>query len=69
MARDTAQKGGGMDKEKKSKIFEALQGITYLEWKKLSHAVERSFQAEATRKSNEIKIVTPEKLDRFLNLI
>lgn len=37
-----------MKPEKKEQIFEALQGITYLEWRNICSAVERSFEAEIT---------------------
>ncbi len=57
------------EEQRLGKVFEALQGITYLEWQKLSHAIDRSFQSEATKQSNNIKIAAPEKLKEFLNLL
>lgn len=58
-----------VDEKKRQQIFEALQGITYLEWQKLSHAIEKSFHAEATKQTNRIEIAAPEKLNRFLELL
>ena len=48
-----------LDENKKQQIFEALQGITYLDWMKLRHSIDRSFQ---------IEIATAEKLSEFYNL-
>lgn len=57
-----------LDENKKQQIFEALQGITYLEWQKLRHGIELSFQNEVTSQSNRIEIATPEKLRRICDL-
>ena len=57
-----------MDEKKMQAIFDALQGITYLEWKKLSFAIDRSFDTEATKQSNKIEIAAPEKLKEFCEL-
>ena len=45
-------------------IYEALQGITYLEWKKLSHAINRHFESEASKQENNILIGSPEELEK-----
>lgn len=45
-------------------IYEALQGITYLEWKKLSHAINRHFENEASKQENNILIGSPEELEK-----
>lgn len=52
-----------MDKRKRHEIYEALQGITYIEWKKLRHSIDRSFETEAARQENKIEIAAPEKLN------
>lgn len=57
-----------LDENKKQQIFEALQGITYLDWMKLRHSIDRSFQSEVTNQSNRIEIATPEKLRRICDL-
>ena len=58
-----------LDENKKQQIFEAMQGITYLEWQKLRHGIELSFQNEVTSQSNRIEIATPEKLRRICDLL
>lgn len=58
-----------MKPEKKEQIFEALQGITYLEWKNICSAVERSFEAEITTTKNRVVIATSEKLKEFSDLL
>lgn len=55
--------------EKTQKIFDVLQDITYLEWRKIRLAVDRSFETEVTKQSNILKIATPEKLKEFLELL
>lgn len=57
-----------LDENKKQQIFEALQGITYLDWMKLRHSIDRSFQSEVTSHTNKIEIATPGKLKRFYDL-
>ena len=41
-------------------ILESMNGITYLEWKKLSHTIEQRFKAEAGKQSNKIEIADPD---------
>lgn len=57
-----------LDENKKQQIFEALQGITYLDWMKLRHSIDRSFQSAVTTQTNKIEIALPEKLNRFYDL-
>lgn len=57
-----------LDENKKQQIFEVLQGITYLDWMKLRHSIDRSFQSEVTNHTNKIEIATPEKLRRICDL-
>lgn len=49
-----------MKDEKLKAIIEAMQGITYLEWKKLRHVIERKFDSEASMQRNKIKMASPE---------
>lgn len=43
-----------MTEEKMRLIFQAMDGITYLEWKKLKHCIDAKFNAEASIASNKI---------------
>ena len=43
-----------MNEQKMRAILEAMNGITYLEWKKLSHNIEQRFKAEAGKQSNNM---------------
>lgn len=54
---------------KTEQIYEALHGITYLEWRKICQTVEKSFEAEATTQRNKIVIAAPEKLKEFSDLL
>ena len=54
-----------VDENKKQQIFEAMQGITYLDWLKLRLSIDRSFQSEVTTQTNKIEIATPESLSKF----
>ncbi len=58
-----------MSEEKIDSILQAMQGITYLEWKKLSHAIDKFFESEASKQSNKIELATPEKAKKFYNLL
>ena len=58
-----------MNEEKRQQIFEALQGITYLEWLKLRHAIDKSFASEITEQTNKVEIATSDKLDGFMKLL
>lgn len=49
-----------MNEEKVKHILEAMQGITYLEWNKLSHVIDVTFKSEASKESNKIEIASPE---------
>lgn len=48
-----------MTDEKMKLIIEAMQGITYLEWEKLKHVIERKFDSEASMQRNKIKMASP----------
>lgn len=43
-------------------ILTAMQGITYLEWNKLKHTIERNFERRATTQNNKIQMDSPEEL-------
>ncbi|MEG0591189.1 MAG: hypothetical protein RR496_06025 [Lachnospiraceae bacterium] len=45
-----------MEKEKLTQVLKALEGISYLEWKKLRHAVDRKFASASMQASNLIKL-------------
>lgn len=51
-----------MSEEKIRLILETMQGITYLDWKKLSHVIEERFSAEAGKQSNKIVIASPDEI-------
>lgn len=51
---------GQITDEKLRLILEAMQGITYLEWKKLKHVIDRKFDSEASMQGNKIKMASPE---------
>lgn len=41
-------------------ILHAMDGITYLEWTKLKHVIDRKFDSEASQQRNRIKMASPE---------
>ena len=43
-------------------VIEAMEGISYRDWKKLSHVIERKFSAEAKRAEEEIKIASADEI-------
>ena len=58
-----------MKEEKARQILEAMQGITYLEWRKLSHTIETAFSSEAGRQSNSIEIASPDEILKKLQVL
>lgn len=46
--------------EKQKEVLKAMKGMTYLEWTKLSHVINRNFDSEAGKTKNELKIASPE---------
>jgi len=42
-----------MDEAKLKLIFEAMQGITYLDWEKLKHCIDVRFSADARAVANK----------------
>lgn len=49
-----------MTEEKVKSIIEAMQGITYQEWKKLSHVIDVYFNNEIAMQGNKIPMADPE---------
>lgn len=49
-----------MTGEKMQLILQAMDGITYLEWTKLKHVIDRKFDNEASIQRNRIKMASPE---------
>lgn len=49
-----------MEEEKLRLIFKSMQGVTYPEWKKLSHVIDCYFSSEASAREKEIKMESPE---------
>lgn len=46
--------------EKQREVIKAMQGMTYLEWVKLSHAINVHFDTEANSVKNVLEIASPE---------
>lgn len=51
-----------MAEEKMRLILQAMDGITYLEWTKLKHVIDRKFNNEASIQRNKIKMASPEAI-------
>lgn len=43
-------------------ILEAMQGITYLEWKKLKHCIDTMFNADTNVAANRVPLAGAEKI-------
>lgn len=43
-------------------ILEAMQGITYSEWKKLRHCVDTRFNADTNTAANRVPLADAEKI-------
>ena len=43
-----------MTEEKKRLILEAMQGITYSEWKKIRHCIDMRFNADINAVANKV---------------
>jgi len=46
-------------------IIESMQGITYLEWQKLRHVIDRTYDSEASKKKNEVEMASPADIISF----
>ena len=51
------------------KILEAMQGLSYLEWKKLSHVVDANFKSRASQQANKLEIASPEEIINSLEIL
>lgn len=51
-----------MEKKKLDAILDAMQGITYSEWKKLRICIDKYFQYEAGKQNNEIPLTNTEMI-------
>lgn len=58
-----------MEKKTMREMYEALQGITYLEWTKLRTTIDRSFDAEAAKIKNKLEIAAPDDLEKIQKLV
>ena len=54
-----------INEEKMNEILQSMQGITYLEWRKLSHSIDQYFNNEVTIQGNKIVMASPEILINF----
>lgn len=46
--------------EKQKEVIKAMQGMTYLEWVKLSHVINVRFNTDALALKNKLAVVNPE---------
>lgn len=51
-----------MDENKIEKAALLVSELTYLEWKKLRHAIDRCFEKEANQVSNKVTLPSTDKL-------
>lgn len=51
-----------MTKEQLKKIMDAMQGITYLDWEKLSLCISTIFNAEISKQANETRLTDSERV-------
>lgn len=49
-----------MGEEKLNLILESMQGITYLEWTKLAHVIEETFECELANLKNGLQMANPD---------
>ncbi len=52
----------GMVTERMQKAFDAMQGMTYLEWSKFSHVIDRYYEAETAQRKIGIALSGSEGL-------
>lgn len=58
-----------MQKKTVREMYEALQGITYLEWTRLRATIDRSFDTEAAKIKNKLEIAAPDDLEKTHKLL
>lgn len=51
-----------MTKEQLKKIMDAMQGITYLDWEKLSLCISTIFKAEISKQANGTRLTDSERV-------
>lgn len=51
-----------MNEEKIRLILEAMQGITYLEWRKLRHCIDTRFDADTNTAANRVPLTGVETI-------
>ena len=51
-----------MTEEKLKLILKNMKGITYLEWKKLSHCIDTLFNADASAVTNSVPLADAERI-------
>ncbi len=51
-----------MTEKKMRLILEAMQGITYLEWRKLRHCIDTRFNADTNVAANCVPLADAEKI-------
>lgn len=51
-----------MNEEKIREILTAMQGITYLEWRKLKHCIDTRFNADANAAANRVPLAGIENI-------
>ncbi len=51
-----------MAEEKIRLILEAMQGITYLEWRRLRHCIDTRFNADTNIAANRVPLAGVEKI-------
>lgn len=51
-----------MTEEKIRLILEAMQGITYMEWRKLKHCIDTRFNADTSAAANRVPLADAEKI-------
>lgn len=48
--------------EKAKKVLDAMEGMTYLEWTKISFLIDQHFKKRASKMNNGIQIGSPEEV-------
>ncbi len=51
-----------MNDEKIKEVLTAMQGITYLEWKKLKHTIDVCFNADVSTVTNKMQLADVDRI-------
>lgn len=54
-----------MTDDKMKEIIASMQGMTYLEWKKVRRLIDGYFECEAAMQNNKIEITAPEDVLKY----